>query len=377
MNDQLPLFDRKAPPLPPGEYIRNELDKRGWTQAELAAITKKPLASISSIIMGKRRIIPEVAVALGLAFGTTPDIWMIREAAYRLSRVAQDNSGVSNRTKLYTLAPIKEMQKRHWINRTKSTFETEKELCRFFEVDSIEDEPPLIANARRRSPNAVFTPAQKAWIYRAAKLARTVPAKRYYRRKTDGLVAELRNLSKLAKCVEDVSWVLADYGIRLVVVEQISRSKIDGAAFWINRNSPVIALSVRYDRLDYFWFTMMHELAHIYHQDGLMVDKDYGKHNESPREECEQRANEQAAAWLVDPKAIDSFVLRVRPLFNRKKIIQFANRIDVHPAIVVGQLQHRGDIPFSSSRSMLIKVRDLLTNRTLTDGWGTPLPTLA
>ena len=326
--------------------------------------------------MGKRQIMPNMAVALSAAFGTTPDIWMVREAAYRLSKVEQNNSGVSTRAKVYGLAPIKEMEKRNWINQTRSVADTEKELCRFFRIKSIYDEPSLVANTRKTATDTVFSPEQKAWVCRAEKLARTIDAKNYSRTKVNELIVELRNLSKLAKCVEDTAWLLPDYGIRVVIIEPISRNKMDGAAFWLDDNSPVIALSMRYDRLDYFWFTLMHELAHIYHKDGLKFDQIYGENEDVPAEECENKANEQAASWLVNKRDLDSFILRVRPFFNKKKIIQFSNRIGVHPAIVVGQLQHRGEIPFTSSKSMLVKVRDLLTNRILTDGWGNLLPVL-
>ena len=375
-NDQLLLFDKNSPPLPPGEYIRDELNKRDWGQAKLAEITGRPLPAINEIIMGKRQIMPNMAVALSAAFGTTPDIWMVREAAYRLSKVEQNNSDVSTRAKVYELAPIKEMEKRNWINQTRSVADTEKELCRFFRIKSIYDEPSLVANTRKTATDTVFSPEQKAWVCRAEKLARTIDAKNYSRTKVNELIVELRNLSKLAKCVEDTAWLLPDYGIRVVIIEPISRNKMDGAAFWLDDNSPVIALSMRYDRLDYFWFTLMHELAHIYHKDGLKFDQIYGENEDVPAEECENKANEQAASWLVNKRDLDSFILRVRPFLNKKKIIQFSNRIGVHPAIVVGQLQHRGEIPFTSSKSMLVKVRDLLTNRILTDGWGNLLPVL-
>ena len=375
-DDNLILFDRNSPPLHPGEYIRDELNKRGWGQAKLAEITDRRLPAINEIIMGKRQIMPDMAVALGVAFGTTPDIWMVREVAYRLSKVEQNNSNVSTRAKVYELAPIKEMEKRNWINPTKSISETEKEICRFFEINSIYDEPSLVASARKKTADIVLTQEQKVWIYRAAKLARTSNAKKYLKSKINELIVELRNLSKLRSCVEDTAWLLADYGIRFVIIEPISRNKIDGAAFWLNDNSPVIALSMRYDRLDYFWFTLMHELAHIYHMDGFTFDQNYGENEGVSLIEHEKKANERAAAWLINKQDLDSFVLRVRPFFNKKKIIRFSNRIGVHPAIVVGQLQQRGEIPFSSGRSILVKVRDLLINRTLTDGWGNLLPVL-
>jgi len=70
----------------------------------------------------------------------------------------------------------------------------------------------------------------------------------------------------------------------------------------------------------------------------------------------------------------DDFIARVRPLYSKKRIIGFANRINVHPGIVVGQLQHRDEIKYSQNREMLVKVRETLASAALTDGWGYSLP---
>jgi len=73
----------------PGEYIRDELEARGWTQENLAQIMGRPQAAINLIINDKRGITPETAVELGGAFGTTPDFWLNLDAMHKLSRVSE------------------------------------------------------------------------------------------------------------------------------------------------------------------------------------------------------------------------------------------------------------------------------------------------
>ena len=135
----------------------------------------------------------------------------------------------------------------------------------------------------------------------------------------------------------------------------------------------MVALSIRLDRIDCFWFTLLHELGHIFHRhsqgiDNGIVGDDPLPAGETP--ECEQVANDFARDNLVPKKEIDSFIARVRPLYSRVRINQFANRIRVHPGIIVGQLQRRGEIKYSQGRDMLVKVRDLVTQSAVTDGWG-------
>ena len=76
------------------------------------------------------------------------------------------------------------------------------------------------------------------------------------------------------------------------------------------------------------------------------------------------------ADHLIPRKEIDSFIARVRPSYSRVRINQFANRIKVHPGIVVGQLQRRDEIKYSQGRDALVKIRDLVTQSAVTDGWG-------
>ena len=62
--------------FPPGEYIREELDARGWTQLDLAEILGRPPQAINEVIAGKRSITPEMAKGLSAAFGTSAQLWM-------------------------------------------------------------------------------------------------------------------------------------------------------------------------------------------------------------------------------------------------------------------------------------------------------------
>ena len=91
------------------------------------------------------------------------------------------------------------------------------------------------------------------------------------------------------------------------------------------------------------------------------------------RPEFERKADKDAAESLVPPDKMEDFIRRTRPLFSKKKIVNFANRIGVHPGLIVGQLQHREDVPevpFSHFRDLLVKVRSIVTDAALTDGWG-------
>jgi addiction module HigA family antidote len=81
------MADDKVPAkiFPPGKYIREELEKRGWDQRDLAEILGRPQGAISQIVLGKRGITSKTAQELAAAFGTSAQYWLALESAYRLS----------------------------------------------------------------------------------------------------------------------------------------------------------------------------------------------------------------------------------------------------------------------------------------------------
>ena len=73
-------------------------------------------------------------------------------------------------------------------------------------------------------------------------------------------------------------------------------------------------------------------------------------------------------------KKIESFIARVRPMFSSVKILGFAAALGIHPGIAVGQLQYRGEISYAHSRKLLVRIRHLIAESALTEGWGSPAP---
>ena len=185
-----------------------------------------------------------------------------------------------------------------------------------------------------------------------------------------------------AEEIRHVPRILADAGIRLLVVEALPQTRIDGACFWLDATSPVVVLSMRHDRIDSFWFTLMHELGHIKEKDGLssgnaMIDTNLIGEGSTPsgeKPEFERMADHFAEESLVPQDALENFIMRTQPLFTRTKIRGFAALNHIHPGIVVGQLQFRDKLSYAANRDLLDKVRDIITESTLTDGWGNVVP---
>ena len=366
--------------FPPGEFIREELEERGWTQEELAEILGMSSRLVNEVIMGKRGITPGTANALGAAFGTSAQLWMNLESTYRLTQVRnKDMNTVERRARLYSVAPIKEMTKRHWLEPTDNIEVLEHRLMEFVGTDDLDTAPTFYAHAARKSTAYhTDTPAQTAWLFRLGHMANAMDANRYSTSNFPKLIDSLRGLTSDPEEIRHVPRVLSDAGIRFLVVEPLKGSRIDGVCFWLADDAPVVALSMRYDRIDYFWHTLMHELVHVDNQDvavngNAAIDMHSGDRTfEKPI--YEQEADASAAKALVPEEEILDFIARVGPLYSPKIIRGFAGRMGVHPGIVVGQLQHRDEILYSRHRNFLVPVRDFVLGASLADGWGHYVP---
>jgi HTH-type transcriptional regulator/antitoxin HigA len=87
--------------FPPGDFIREEIEERGWTQGDFARILGRPLQAVNAIINGKKEITPRTAIEIAAAFGTSPELWLNLEAAYRLAISEPADPEIARRAKAH------------------------------------------------------------------------------------------------------------------------------------------------------------------------------------------------------------------------------------------------------------------------------------
>src|SRR3546814_17691361 len=80
-------------------------------------------------------------------------------------------------------------------------------------------------------------------------------------------------------------------------------------------------------------------------------------------------ANAAASDYCVNQDELNGFIARIAPFFKEERVVRFAQRINVHPGLVVGQLQRRLK-RYDLFRTYQVKVRQFVTSSALPDGWG-------
>lgn len=349
--------------VPPGEILKDELEARGWTQGDFAEIIGRPLQAVNEMLMGKKAITPETAVLFSRALGTTPEFWLNLEAAYRLDLLHKEERGpdhVTRRSKLYSKAPVKELVRRRWIKHSSSPDQLEAEVCAFLGISNIDEEPAIAANFKKSDKGNIDTPSLIAWVRKTEIEARKLSCKPFDPAKLKDALPELVRLSAEDKAMSEIPVRLRELGIRLVFVPHLPQTRVDGAAFWLDKKSPVVALSLRMDRADNFWFTLIHELVHIRDDSRSgagYLDKDI---MQEPQNSNEKQVNQKTRDLLIPSALFSNFMTKNKPYFSRSVVLNFAKDMGIHPAIVVGRLHYEEALPYTHLRNVMSKVRPIV-----------------
>jgi HTH-type transcriptional regulator / antitoxin HigA len=246
--------------------------------------------------------------------------------------------------------PINEMIRRNWVHAVGSAKTKAEELV----GQLIESAGGRVAipvplcrrNDAMRQNAKTDIYALLAWCLKALSIARSEKVAEIYRKG----VVDLEFLSHLAKLSADaeglrrVKDALSSVGVHFVCLAHLPKTYLDGAALRLaDDGAPVVALTLRYDRLDNFWFSLFHELAHVGRHFNDKVEAfvdDFSLRNLPSREEDkrEDEADEWANEALIPEAAWHAS--RLHSHGNYAGIIALSQRIGVHPAIVAGRIRH-------------------------------------
>jgi len=325
----------------PGQLIDALLTERGWTKRVLAIVLGVDEAVVTRMVNDKRAIDAPMAIQLSEVFGVPAERFLDLQAALDLA-VARfklvPDPGRANRAALFGDLPIGDMIKRGWLPNAAMAHprSVEDALIKFFRVRSVEEIEVLPHAAKKTNVAAPVTPGQLAWLYRVRQMAIDLPSPRYSEIALHNALKKLRALLISPDGVRKVPRIMMECGVRYVVVESLPSAKIDGVCFWLNDLYPVIGMSLRFDRIDNFWFILRHEIEHVLREHGksaVMLDAEMegakaGTGDGIP--EDERIANEAAANFCIPRAKLDNFIARKSPTFSERDIRGFAATNQIH-----------------------------------------------
>jgi HTH-type transcriptional regulator / antitoxin HigA len=325
----------------PGEHLQETLEVLGLTQRDLAKRSGYTTKHVNWLISGKARISPDAALRLERVTNVPARIWNNLESQYQRqkARLEADAAARAEAGWLKEL-PLAELRKRGILPKQGVDTETVHAALSFFGFASVEAwsrGTSTMQVAFRKSTRVDEKRGHLAsWVRMVELEARGVRCSEFRRESFVHALTEVRGLTRLSpsEFVPKLKGLCADAGVAVVLVPEIPGTGVAGVASWLGSSRPVIGLNPRTRRNDSFWFTFFHEAGHILNdgRDETFVDID------STDEPRERAANEFASHCLIPPIHSE----RLPNLTRKPQIAAFAAEIGVHPAIVLGRLQHDG-----------------------------------
>jgi len=244
----------------------------------------------------------------------------------------------------FAKVPVREMASRGWITATAQALRSDPEkLARAF-FSSLPGPIPIAGLLRQGAGQVKGSETERtsivAWLGQATRLALGQPflEKLARDRITNRFMNMVARTSVEARGPLVVRELLAQVGIVLVILPHLSRTRLDGAAFIDPRGVGVIAMTLRYDRIDYFWHTLLHELVHLArHQNGdqlFIDDLDIQIGRDAMEDEADSLARESVVPRQVWARS-DAARLK-----TASAVLSLANDHGVHPALVAGRLRY-------------------------------------
>ncbi len=332
--------------VPPGEFLEEVIADLGMTKVELAKRMNRPATKLSAIFKGEKTITPDTAIQLERVVGIPAHVWTGLESEYRLTLAKLQQS--ADEEKLKEEAPYvvkfcyKELVQLGYVDKFTKASDKVKELHKFFGVTSLS----TVVKLKRYRPafriwekmrNSKSWESTATWLRIGEIRAHQTNCAPFNKDKLIHSLESIRSMTMQAPetCQLQLTTLLANSGVALVILPHLPRTYAHGATFWQGLDKAVLLLTIRGSWADIFWFSLLHEIAHI-----LL----HGKQNtiiESDTITASERENEAdlyASNLLIAESDYNEF--KSKRSIYRSDIIDFANSVGVHPGIIVGRLQH-------------------------------------
>jgi len=326
----------------PVSAIKFRMEQLGLSQQDLVAFIGSR-SKVSEVLNRKRNLTLSMMRALNKGLGISSDILLQEPDAFFPEDVPQLE---------YEKFPIKEMVKKGWLSSMPDVINRSEEIIRELikNAGGIKSVECCLfrksKGARENAKNDSY--ALIAWCLKVLEIAnRKALSSQYLEGSIDG--GFLRDIAKLSYF--DNGPVLAKeylekHGIHLITLPHLNKTYLDGAVIFPPNKNPVIGLTLRYDRIDNFWFCLLHELAHLskhlgINSNGLIIDDlDLRKYGDNKEDSVERQADNLAQEALIPSGSWVTIDLSNDNVPGQLQILELANTLKIHPAIIAGRIRY-------------------------------------
>jgi HTH-type transcriptional regulator/antitoxin HigA len=325
----------------PVSAIKFRMEQLGLSQQDLVASIGSR-SKVSEVLHRKRNLTLSMMRGLNKGLGISPDILLQEPDAFSPEDVPQLE---------YEKIPVKEMAKKGWIPNMLDVANHREEIIRELikKAGGMKSVECCLfrksKGARENAKNDSY--ALIAWCLKVLEIANSKALSSHYVEGSinDGFLRDVVKLSYFDNGPILAKEYLEKHGIHLIALPHLSRTYLDGAVIFPSNKNPVIGLTLRYDRIDNFWFCLLHELAHLSKHlgidgNGLIIDDlDLRKYGDNKEDSVERQADNLAQEALIPSESWATIDLSKDNIPGQLQIQELANKLKIHPAIIAGRIQ--------------------------------------
>jgi HTH-type transcriptional regulator/antitoxin HigA len=333
------LYEDKKYPIDmpdPIAAIKFRMEQLGLQQKDLVLFIGSK-SKVSEVLNKKRPLSLSMMRALYKGLGIPAEILMQEQGKAFPEEIPEID---------WTKFPIQEMINSGWISPKKNIKGNEEDIIRGYiqEAGGMNCFSKLLFRTSQTPIKKYRTDkyALMAWCLRIMELSKKHTLEKKYQPGTINL-SDLPKLSYFKNGPLLAKEYLEKHGIQFFIVPHLRKTFLDGAAMILDKNKTVIALTLRYDRIDNFWFCLLHELIHLskhLHASKTDIIVDEGKTQRSrpiKKDSKEKEADKKAQNTLIPEKYWNNVDLNAKDL--AKEVILLAEKLKIHPAIIAGRIQ--------------------------------------
>jgi HTH-type transcriptional regulator/antitoxin HigA len=353
----------------PGYFIKEQMEYRNWTQEDLAEVMGLTTKHINKILLNKQPITLDTAKILAEIFESTPQYWLNLDTNYRLwlnSEPTAKEKEADLKGLIYERMPIKDMITKGWLQPFNSAKELQNQVLKFWNWDKLDfniiDEKYLPYLTRKSQAFNQFNASYAiTWYQKATIEAAKIKVGKYDKNKLENLYQNLYSYTIMDNGINIFIEELAKAGVIFFVLPHLQKTYLDGAAFFLNEN-PVIVYTGRYKRIDNFWFTLAHEIAHVllHLNNELTFVLDNLKDGELNK--LEEEANNLASQKLKHHE-IANYLQPYLNYLSVTKVEECSVNYNIHPAIIIGKLAHDKKISYANQSLYNENVLGVIDNK--------------
>lgn len=329
----------------PGSYVEDIIDELNITQAEFAERLGISAKTISKIVNGEEGISTETANKLAKLTGVSVITWLKLQVSYDAKVLEIKNLQDEDEKEVCKLIDFKYFKENNFLENTRYTTREKisalRKLLNLSSLSNLYEFNPVVSYRNTREFTEKSIVNSNIMLELAMNRARDATDNKYRKEKLQGALPVIRKMTLESPDVfyPKLKEILLECGIVLVSLPKLKNANLNGATKKFKNGSILLLMTDRNKKSDIFWFSLIHELGHIYYDDFY---SDYENIEEYTKKE--DRADNFALDFFIPSNIYKKIIIAGD--FSKSTILAFSKELELHPSILLGRLQNDGYLQY-------------------------------